>query len=104
MIDIKHQRWYGNTQRGAIKTPDNEELFVEFWPTKCSVDFYGEDADKLYVLKVTGVEYKKFKEKDSNGFYGKYTWKYSDMIPYPTALMKNGGKHPDLNSAPIFKK
>ena len=103
MIDIKQQRWYGNTQRGPVSNLKSSDV-LEFWPSKCSVDFYGEDADKLYVLEVTGAEYIKFKEKDSNGFYGKYTWKYAKLVPLPNKLMQVGGEHPKLNCAPIFKK
>ena len=102
-IDLKRQKWFGNTQRGCIKDL-TENTILEIWPTKCSADFYKEDATELKVLTVTGVTYEKFKEKDSEGYYGKYHFKLSNTTPYADAILNRGGSHPDLNCAPIFKK
>jgi hypothetical protein len=103
-IDIKNQKWVGNSQIGRIIDLD-DKTYLEIWPTACSVEHYGDNSHLLNVLVVTGVTYEKFKEKDSNGYYGKYHFKYSKTYPYLEALKTlSNGIHPKLNSAPIRKK
>ena len=65
---------------------------------------YSTNASLLNVITVNRITYEKFKEKDENGYYGKYHFKQHNTIPYSEALMKNKGKAPKLNSAPIKKK
>ena len=101
-IDIINQKFVANSQRGAVKDLSSK-TYLEIWPTACSVKYYGNNASLLNVITVNGITYEKFKEKDENGYYGKYHFKLSQTIPYSEALMKNKGKAPKLNSAPIKK-
>ena len=102
-IDIKNQKWVGNSQVGCIAGLD-DKTWLEIWPTACSVEHYGNDSHLLNVLLVTGVTYEKFEEKDSSGYYGKYHFKLSKVLPYLDALKTlSKGVHPKLNSAPIRK-
>jgi len=103
-IDIKNQKWVGNSQVGCIAGLDSN-TWLEIWPTTCSVKHYGDNSHLLSVLLVTDVTYEKFKEKDSNGYYGKYHFKLAKTYPYLEALKTlSKGVHPKLNSAPIIKK
>jgi hypothetical protein len=101
-IDIINQKFVANSQRGAVKDLSSK-TFLEIWPTACSVKYYGDNASLLNVITVNRITYEKFKEKDENGYYGKYHFKQHNTIPYSEALMKNKGKAPKLNSAPIKK-
>ena len=101
-IDIINQKFFANSQRGAVKDLSSK-TFLEIWPTACSVKYYGDNASLLNMIIVNGITYEKFKEKDENGYYGKYHFKQHNTIPYSEALMKNKGKAPKLNSAPIKK-
>ena len=102
-IDIINQKFFANSQRGAVKDLSSKVTWLEIWPTACSVKYYGDNASLLNMILATGITYEKFKEKDENGYYGKYHFEWAKTIPYSEALMKNKGKAPKLNSAPIKK-